>query len=241
MPTTDGRRTVTLMVPTLNEIDGLKSIMPLVKPEWVDQILIVDGNSSDGSADYARSQGWDVVVQSRPGIRFAYFEAWPHIRGDIVVTFSPDGNSIPELIPQLIAKIRDESWDMVIASRYAPGAKSDDDDWLTGFGNWLFTRVINLLHGGHYTDAMVIYRAYPKQLFYDLDLDKDDAYTPEKLFFTIMGVEPLLSVRAAKRKLRLTDIPGSEPARVGGVRKLQTFRWGGAYMTQVFRELYYWK
>ena len=48
-------------------------------------------------------------------------------------------------------------------------------------------------------------------------------------------------MRAAKRKLKLGDIPGSEPARVGGVRKLQTFRWGASYMTQVFRELYYWK
>jgi hypothetical protein len=57
----------------------------------------------------------------------------------------------------------------------------------------------------------------------------------------VIGVEPLLSVRAAKRKLKLGDIPGSEPARVGGVRKLQTFRWGASYMTQVFRELYYWK
>lgn len=235
------KKTVTLLVPTMDEIDGMKTIMPLVKREWVDQILIVDGNSTDGTADYARSQGYEVVMQSKKGIRFAYFDAWPHIRGDIVVTFSPDGNSIPELIPALIAKVRDENHDMVIASRYAPGAKSDDDDWLTGFGNWLFTRTINLLHGGHYTDAMVIFRAYPKQLFYDLGLDKEEAYTPERLFGTVIGVEPLLSVRAAKRKLKLADIPGSEPARVGGVRKLQTFRWGGAYMVQVWRELFYWK
>lgn len=234
-------KTVTLLVPTLNEIDGMKTIMPLVKREWVDQILVVDGNSKDGTADYARSLGYDVVMQSKPGIRFAYFDAWPHIKGDIVVTFSPDGNSLPELIPALIAKVRDEGYDMVIASRYAPGAKSDDDDWLTGFGNWLFTRTINLLHGGHYTDAMVIFRAYPKKLFDDLGMLEEDAYTPERLFFTVIGCEPLLSVRAAKRKLKLGDIPGSEPARVGGVRKLQTFRWGGAYMVQVFRELWYWK
>ena len=233
-------KTVTLLVPTLNEIVGMQTIMPRVNREWVDQILIVDGNSEDGTADYARAQGYEVVMQSRKGIRFAYNDAFPHVRGDIVVTFSPDGNSLPELIPQLIAKVRDEGADLVIASRYALGATSDDDDWLTGFGNWMFTRLINRLHGGHYTDAMVIFRAYPRQLFYDLDLDKDDAYAMEKLFFTVMGIEPLLSVRAAKRKLKCVDVPGSEPLRVGGVRKLQTFRWGAAYMVQVWRELYYW-
>ena len=51
---------VTLLIPTLNEIDGMKTIMPRIKPEWCDQILIVDGQSTDGTVDYARQQGYDV-------------------------------------------------------------------------------------------------------------------------------------------------------------------------------------
>lgn len=86
-------------------------------------------------------------------------EVLPYIEGDIVLTFSPDGNSIPEFIPELINKMK-EGCDMVIVSRYLDDAKSDDDDFITGFGNWLFTKTINVLHGGHYTDAMVIFRAY---------------------------------------------------------------------------------
>jgi len=227
-------------VPTLNEIEGIRKIMPLVRKEWCDQILIVDGNSADGTAAYARSQGYEVILQSRPGIRFAYFDAFPHVRGDIVVTFSPDGNSIPELIPELVRKI-ESGFDMVIASRYLPPAKSQDDDLLTAFGNWAFTRAINVLHGGHYTDAMVIYRAYRTRLFWELALDREEAYAPEKLFGTVIGVEPLLSIRAAKRKLKVTEIPGDEPRRVGGQRKLQVFRWGAAYLAQTVRETYYWK
>jgi len=235
------QETVTLFVPTLNEIVGMKEIMPKIPPGWVDQVLVVDGRSTDGTAEWAREQGYDVVVQSRKGIRHAYIEAFPQVRGDIVITFSPDGNSLPELIPDLVRKVRDEGFDMVIASRYAPGAKSEDDDWVTGFGNWLFTTTINLLHGGHYTDAMVIYRAYRTRLFYDLALDREESYTPEKLLGTVIGVEPLLSVRAAKRKLKIGEIPGSEPPRIGGERKLQVIRWGGAYMLQVLRETYYWR
>ncbi len=51
---------VTLLVPTLNEIDGMKTLMPLVKSEWVDQILIVDGQSSDGIGEYTRAHGHKV-------------------------------------------------------------------------------------------------------------------------------------------------------------------------------------
>ncbi|MCK4882184.1 MAG: glycosyltransferase [Candidatus Omnitrophica bacterium] len=232
---------VTLLVPTLNEIDGMKTIMPKIKPEWCDQILVIDGQSTDGTAEYAREQGYDVVIQKEKGMRHAYMEALPHVKGDVILTFSPDGNSIPELIPDCINKLK-EGYDMVIVSRYAKGAKSYDDDAITSFGNWLFTNTINLLHGGNFTDAMVIYRAYPTRLISELDLDKDASYEfEEKLFGTNISWEPLLSVRAAKRKLKCADIPGDEPAREGGERKLQVIRWGAAYMWQVIREVFVWQ
>jgi glycosyltransferase involved in cell wall biosynthesis len=235
------RPSVTLLVPTLNEIVGMRQIMPQVEPRWCDQILVVDGGSTDGTQEYARAQGYDLVVQQRRGIRHAYLEAFPHVKGEIVITFSPDGNSVAALIPALTRAIADEGYDMVIASRYLPGARSDDDDWLTAFGNWSFTTLINVLHGGHYTDAMVMFRAYRTKLFWDLGLDRDEGYAPERLFRTVMGVEPLLSIRAAKQRLRVGEIPGDEPARIGGERKLQVFRWGGAYLAQTLRELYHWR
>lgn len=232
---------VTLLVPTLNEINGMKTVMPHIKPGWCDQILIVDGQSTDGTAAYARAQGYDVVIQQKKGMRHAYMEALPHVKGDVILTFSPDGNSIPELIPACIDKLK-EGYDMVVVSRYAKGAKSYDDDAVTSFGNWLFTTMINLMHGGNYTDAMVIYRAYRKSLIMELDLDKDDSYAfEEKLFKTNISWEPLLSIRCAKRKLKCADIPGDEPAREGGERKLQVLKWGAAYMFEVLREVFVWK
>lgn len=233
--------TVTLLIPTLNEIQGMKAVMPLVKKEWYDQLLIVDGGSTDGTVEYAREQGWFLIEQQRPGLRHAYNEAFAHVTGDIVITFSPDGNSLPELIPALTARM-EEGYDMVIASRYLGDAQSEDDDLITAFGNRLFTGTVNLLHGGHYTDCMVMYRAYKTRVFYDLELDKEDGFSlPEKLFFTRIGTEPLLSVRAAKRGLRVSEIPGDEPPRIGGERKLQIWRWGAAYYFQFIRELFAWR
>lgn len=232
---------VSLLVMTLNEIDGMRAIMPSLKEFDLHQIIVVDGGSTDGTIEWAKAEGYETYVQQKQGFRHAYHEVWPMISGDVVITFSPDGNSIPEIIPELIQAMGNGD-DMIIVSRYLGPAKSDDDDLVTAFGNWLFTRTVNLLHGGSYTDAMVIYRAYKKNIVDKLDLHNDDAYRlPEKLFSTKISWEPLLSVRAAKAKLKVSEIPGDEPERIGGERKLKIIRWGAAYYFQFIRELWYWK
>lgn len=232
---------VTLLVLALNEIEGMKVIMPQIDRKWCDQIIIVDGGSTDGSIEWARENGYTVYVQKQKGIRFAYFEVLPMIEGDVVLSFSPDGNSPPDSIPVLIKKMR-EGYDLVIGSRYLWYAKSYDDDVLTAFGNWLFTRTVNFLHRCSYTDVMVILRAYKKSLIYDLDLHKDESYLlPEKLFRTIISWEPLMSVRAAKRKMRIAEIPVDEPPRIGGERKLQIWQWGAAYYFQFIIEVFFWR
>jgi len=232
---------VTLVIPVLNEIIGMKAIMPLIKKEWYDHILFIDGQSTDGTLEWIKQQGYPYVVQKKKGMRNAYMEALPYIEGDVLLTFSPDGNSIPELIPECIKKMK-EGYDMVIVARYAQGAKSDDDDPITGFGNWMFRTMINICHRAHFKDPMVIYRAYKKQLIYDLDLHKDSSYeVEEKLFNTNVSWEPLLSIRAAKRKLKIAEIPGDEPARIGGERKLQIWRWGAVFLYQTIREIFVWR
>ena len=231
----------TLLVLTLNELSGMQTIMPRVKREWIDQIIIVDGGSTDGTIEWAKEHGYEVYVQKRPGFRHAYNEVMPLVSGDVIITFSPDGNSIPELIPDLIVKMK-EGYDMAIASRYLGSAKSEDDDIITSFGNWFFTKTVNLLHGGHYTDAMVIFRAYKKQIVYDLELTREEGYkTAERLFRTRISWEPLLSVRAVKRRFKITEIPGDEPPRIGGERKLKILKWGAAYYFQFLREVFCWR
>jgi glycosyltransferase involved in cell wall biosynthesis len=97
----------TLIVCTLNEIDGMRVIMPKIKKDWCDQIIILDGGSTDGTIQYAKDNGYFVYIQKKKGFRYAYMEVLPYIEGDVIVTFSPDGNSLPELIPDLINKMRD--------------------------------------------------------------------------------------------------------------------------------------
>lgn len=215
----------TLFVPTLNEIDGMKAIMPRVKKQWVDEILVLDGGSTDGTVEYAKAQGYRVVMQKSRGITNAYREALKVAKGDYIVAFSPDGNSQPEAIPKLVRKIK-EGYDMVIASRYARGAKSDDDDPVTAFGNFMFTKLINIAFGGNYTDTLVMLRAFKKDIVQKLDIDVPRA-----------GLEPLLSIRCAKQKLKVAEIPASEPKRIGGARKMNPLLNGLDILRLIFAEL----
>jgi glycosyltransferase involved in cell wall biosynthesis len=231
---------VALLVPTLNEIVGLKVIMPRVKKEWFHEIFFIDGNSTDGTIEFIKENNYNLILEKKPGVRFAQIEAFESMESDIVMTFSPDGNCIPELIPNLIEEMK-KGFDMVIASRYKDGAKSDDDTVVTAFGNWLFTKIINILYGGTFTDSLTNFRIYKKCLIKDLDLDKEETYASgEKLFNTPLGIEPILSTRAAKKSLKVGEIAADEPDRIGGVTKLRVWRQGAAYMYQILREKFVW-
>jgi len=227
---------IALLIAAYNEIEGMKAILPRIKKEWVDEILVVDGGSTDGSIEYAKKCGFNVLCQKRKGLLGGYVEAIDHIKADAVITFSPDGNSIPEMLPSLVLKMR-EGYDMVIASRYIGDAKSDDDDFMTAFGNKMFTFMINLLYGSSYTDTLVIYRGWKKEVFKEMGIGKHIAFL-EKVFYSRAGAEPLLCIRAAKRKLKCVDIPGDEPVRIGGCRKLQIFVGGFSILFLIIREFF---
>lgn len=207
-------KTVTLLVPALNEISGMRRILPRIRREWVDQILVLDGGSTDGTVEYATEHGWDVYRQQQVGIRLGYIEAYDHITGDIVVTFSPDGNSIPELLPEVIERMKREECDMLIVSRYLEGAKSDDDTWLTRLGNFGFTRMINVLFRARYTDALVLFRAWRRPIPKDIGLTEVRSALYEHWIGRFISWEPQLSIRCAQAGFVVREIPGDEPKRV---------------------------
>src|SRR5262249_15703604 len=122
------------------------------QPTWCDQILILDGGSTDGTVEWCRLNGFEVYEQKRKGIRYAYLEIMPLVSGDVVLTLSPGGNCPVEAIPRILAAMG-QGFSLVIGSRYMEGVRSEDDDFLTGIANWVFTRTVNVLHGGHYTSS----------------------------------------------------------------------------------------
>jgi hypothetical protein len=70
-------------------------------------------------------------------------------------------------------------------------------------------------------------------------MDEKSFAPMEKFFQSRLGWEPLMSFRAARMKLVINEVAVGEPARIGGERKLQIFRWGGSFLMQLVREVWY--
>lgn len=216
----------TLIVPTFNEIECLPAVLPSIKPEWIDEIIVVDNHSTDGTVEWCAQHGYRVITQTTRGYGNAIREAVAVSTGDIIIEFPPDGSSLPEKIPELIKKI-ESGYDMVIASRYLGNAKSEDDDFLTGFGNALFTLLTNIFFGTHYTDSLVGFRGYKKSAYKTLGLD-----APHLNWVTQS------SIRFPKYGYKVGEIEADEPKRIGGKRKMSPFKTGMSLLEVLWKEFW---
>lgn len=223
------RFATTLLLPMLNEIEAARVILPQIRPDWVDEIIVIDGGSTDGTIEFVKSHGLRVHSQSARGYGQGMLQGLQLAKGDIVVEFTPDGNAVPEDIPRIIAKMR-EGYDLVVASRYLGGTHSEDDDWLTARGNWLFTTIVNVLFRGRYTDVLVGFRAFRRDKALWLGFDTPGLSWPCQS-----------SIRFARAGFKVAEISAREPARIGGVRKMRPFRTGVEISKLILRDfLTFW-
>ncbi|MGE5048119.1 MAG: glycosyltransferase [Deltaproteobacteria bacterium] len=112
---------LTILLPVLNERDNLAALMPrlervLRQVDGSSEILVVDGGSSDGTADLARGLGAQVLVQTAPGYGGALSAGFAAARGRYIITLDADLSHEPDFILKLWRERA--HGDVVIASRY---------------------------------------------------------------------------------------------------------------------------
>lgn len=230
-----------LWLPILNEIEGLQAIVPQIDKTLFHEIIAVDGGSTDGSIEFCQSNGIKVLRQPSKGMPDASEYALKNTTSDIIIIFTPDGNSLPESLPEMCQKMR-EGYDMVIASRYLDDAVSHDDGIVTSLGNKVFTGLVNFIFRSKYTDVLVAYRGYKRSAIEKMRLDKHtEEHWLRKRFFYMNGWELGSAIRAAKLKLRVTEISAHEPKRIGGKSKLSILKNGSGSALQILHDFVYFK
>tara|TARA_B110001454_G_scaffold217047_1_gene241511 strand:- start:5743 stop:6414 length:672 start_codon:yes stop_codon:yes gene_type:complete len=220
----------TVIIPTKNEVIGVGKILPQVKKEWADEWIVMDGNSKDGTVDAAKKLNFNIIQQKGNGLANACREGVKHAHSENVLFFHPDGNCKPEYIPKLIKKLEEGNYDVVQISRFGKFGSSDDDDFLTAFGNRMFTFLVNIFFGGHLTDVLYGYKIIRKKTFQDLNLDAE--------FLTL---EQQICIKSSKLGLKIVEIDGNEPSRVGGERKMIPHIVGSHLSYQIIKEFIFWK
>tara|TARA_Y100000817_G_scaffold252125_1_gene204690 strand:+ start:940 stop:1611 length:672 start_codon:yes stop_codon:yes gene_type:complete len=220
---------IVLLVFTLNEIDGFKKIMPYVKREWVDDIIVVDGGSTDGTIEEAERQGFKIIHQKNKGHGGAIVTGMENTNHDAAIFFGPDGNHEPEEIPRLIKKF-EEGYDQVLISRFGKGSINDDANFIEWFGNKMFVFLANAFFCGNYTDTLNESRIISRKAY-------------EELNFNALKMDSTqqLSIRGLIKKQKIVELVGNEPARVGGKKKMRPLPVGASLSWQIIREFFVWK
>lgn len=220
-----GRATVSVVVPTLNEVDNVVLVLPRI-PWWVDEVVLVDGGSTDGTVEAALRVRPDlvVVIDERPGKGAALRTGWRQARGDIVVTIDADGSTDPAEIPAFIGPLLAGA-DMVKGSRFVHGAGSADIDLLRRMGNKALTRLVRLLYGGRFTDLCYGYNAFWRRVIPVFDAAGDG-----------FEIETLMNVRALRHDLRVVEVASFESERIHGQSNLRTFSDGWRVLRTILRE-----
>ena len=144
-----GSKTVSVVFPAYNEEGYIRpAVDDFFIPSIVDEVVVVDNNSRDRTADEVRQTRARLVNETRQGYGFALRRGLQEATGDIVILAEPDGTFIGRDVLKLLAYADD--FDMVCGTRTTRELVWEQANmgWFLRMGNWAVAKLLQVLHGG---------------------------------------------------------------------------------------------
>ena len=212
---------VSFLVPAYNEAATIVELLDRVSQlELEKQIVVVDDGSTDGTGELIekwRSGREDVVFlrQENRGKGAAVRAAIPHADGEICVIQDADLEYDPAEVPALIEPIVRGSADVVFGSRLSGGKPQRVYMFWHLVGNRFLSMLTNVLYNTTLSDMETGYKAFRTEILRSLDLRQND-----------FGIEPEITAKICKRKLRVYELPIAYYGRTYAEGKKITWRDG---------------
>ncbi len=203
---------LSVVIPCYNEEDGVREVIGRM-PKAVDEIVVVDNNCTDRTAEVARSLGAVVVAVKTPGYGAAYKGGLKAATGDVIITLDGDGTYPPEDIPRLVDTMVEKRWDFLSASRF-PLVDPKAMGFTNRLGNWVLTVAAMVLFFKPIRDSQSGMWVFKRSLLEKLRLTSDG-----------MPFSQEIKLEALLRGFRFGEAHIPYGARIGEV-KLQKWRDG---------------
>jgi glycosyltransferase involved in cell wall biosynthesis len=203
-----GDKRVSVVLPAYNEEPHIRTaIDEFFLPGVVDEVLVVDNNSRDRTAEEALRTSARVVTESSQGYGFALRRGMREATGDLVILAEPDGTFVGRDILKLLAY--SEDFDMVCGTRTTRELiwAQANMGWFLRVGNWAVAKLLQILHSGpSLTDCGCTLR-----LIHRSALERIDGQ------FTVGGSHflPEMVMLCLKGGLRVIEVPVNYRGRVG--------------------------
>ncbi|SMG33757.1 Glycosyltransferase involved in cell wall bisynthesis [Marivirga sericea] len=199
---------IVVIIPAFNEENAVGKVVKAIPKHLVDEIIVVNNNSTDRTREAAEQEGAIVLDQPTKGYGNACLKGIEYVQSkeqkpDIIVFLDADYSDYPEQLPELVKPVVDDGVDLVIGSRALGQREGGSMTIPQVFGNWLATRLIRLFYGYKFTD-LGPFRAIRWNRLVELDMsDKTFGWTVE------------MQVKAAKKKFNCTEVPMQYRNRIG--------------------------
>lgn len=182
-------------------------------PDWVDEVVIVDNNSTDKTARIGEEMGARVFREEKQGYGYAYHRGFAEAKGDIFITMDGDGTYPVEEMQRLTDMLLDRELDFISACRF-PLSNPENMDGVSKFGNKVLTLSARILFGYGLKDSQSGMWVFRKECLSKMKLKSNG-----------MAFSEEIKIEAIRRKLRFAEEHIPYHLRYGE-KKIKKFRDG---------------
>jgi len=207
---------ISFLIPAFNEASTIGEVLERIAAlDLVAQVIVVDDGSTDRTAEIAESHGATVIRQANAGKGSAIRAAIGAIEGEIAVIQDADMEYDPAEVPELIEPIVRGHADVVYGSRLRGGKPQRAYLFWHLVGNRFLSLLTSVLYNTTLSDMETGYKAFRADVLRSLDLHENR-----------FGIEPEITAKICKRKLRIYELPISYYGRTFEEGKKITWRDG---------------
>lgn len=198
---------IKVIIPAYNEADSIAKVINDI-PKIVNEIIVVNNNSSDKTAENAQKAGATVLTEKNRGYGYACLKGLEYIankpqKPNIIVFLDGDYSDYPEELTKIIAPIIENNIDFVVGARVKNLREAGSMTVPQIFGNWLATKLMRLLYRSTFTD-LGPFRAIKYNTLVSLNMiDKTYGWTVE------------MQLKVLKQKFTYKEVPVNYRNRIG--------------------------